>query len=533
MRQQERERALRQQQEETPDVRFPRPVEPEAALLPTEESPCFRIERIELQGDAAERFQWALGAANPERDPPLGHCLGTAGINTVMKRIQNAIIARGFITTRVLAAPQDLRTGTLILTLIPGRIRAVRVTEDTDHRTTVWNALPARAGDLLNLRDIEQGLENLKRVPTAEADIQVAPAADADAGPGESDLLVRYRQAFPFRLTLTADDAGSKATGKVQGGVTVSYDHWWTLNDLFYVSWNHSIMAADPGDKGTEGYTIHYSVPFNYWLLGFTTSANRYHQAVAGANQTYIYSGESENSEVRLSRLVYRDAVRKATLWVSGWTRASRNFIDDTEVLVQRRRMAGWAAGLSHKEFLGAVTLDGNLSYKQGTGAWGSLPAPEENFGEGTSRPRLVTADAQLNWPFSLGGQSFRYLGAWRGQWNDTPLVPQDRFSIGNRYTVRGFDGEITLSAERGWLIRNDLAWVVRGQELYLGADYGEVGGPSSARLAGKSLAGAVIGLRGSVTRLAYDFFVGQPIARPDHFKTASTTAGFSLSLQF
>ncbi len=37
------------------------------------------------------------------------------------------------------------------------------------------------------------------------------------------------------------------------------------------------------------------------------------------------------------------------------------------------------------------------------------------------------------------------------------PLITQDRFSIGGRYTVRGFDGETTLIGERGWLLRNDL----------------------------------------------------------------------------
>ena len=30
-------------------------------------------------------------------------------------------------------------------------------------------------------------------------------------------------------------------------------------------------------------------------------------------------------------------------------------------------------------------------------------------------------------------------------------------FSIGGRYTVRGFDGEASLMGERGWLLRNDI----------------------------------------------------------------------------
>lgn len=169
-RQQERERQLRERQEGTPDVRLETPAADAVTHLPADERPCFPIQRIELAGEAADRFRWALKTADPSRDPATGRCLGTEGVNTVLKRVQNAIVARGFVTTRVLAAPQDLKRGVLTLTLVPGRIRTIRFAPDTDARATAWNAVPADAGDLLNLRDIEQGLENFKRVPTAEAD---------------------------------------------------------------------------------------------------------------------------------------------------------------------------------------------------------------------------------------------------------------------------------------------------------------------------------------------------------------------------
>ncbi len=196
----------------------------------------------------------------------------------------------------------------------------------------------------------------------------------------------------------------------------------------------------------------------------------------------YIYSGESHNNEIKLSRLVYRNAVRKIRLSLSGWERSYRSFISDTEIENQHRRMAGWEFGINHREFIGASILEANLSYRQGTGILNSLPAPEEASNEGTSRPQIISADVQLNLPFALNKQHFRYTGVWRRQRNQTPLIPQDRFAIGGRYTVRGFDGENLLSAERGWLIRNDLCVVLGkiGQELYLGIDHGEVGGQSS-----------------------------------------------------
>lgn len=534
LRQQERERVQREQLEPSPDVRIALPAAA-ADRLPKDEAPCFPIHDIRLIGEGSDTFQWALRAANPAEDPVLGRCLGAGGINLTMKRIQNAIIERGYVTSRILAEPQDLKSGTLVLTVVPGRIRTIRFAEGTRRRATVWNALPAAPGDLLNLRDIEQALENFKRVPTAEADIRIEPAEGDDAKPGESDVVIAWQQRLPVRLSLSLDDSGSDETGKYQGNVALSLDHLLTLNDLFYVSYNHDWGGGEPGERGSEGHTLHYSVPYGYWLLGATASEYDYHQAVVGANQTYRYSGRSRNGELRLSRLLYRDAVRKTTAAFSGWTRSSSNYIDDTEVEVQRRRMAGWAFELGHREFIGATTLDMGVSYRRGTGAHDALAAPEQAFGEGTSRSQVVTAHAQLQLPFMLSEQRLRYLGEWRAQWNRTPLVPQDRFAIGSRYTVRGFDGENLLSADRGWLIRNDLGLALgqSGQELYLGLDYGEVGGQSSEWLIGKRLAGGVIGLRGAYRNLSYDLFWGQPIKKPDGFQTADTTSGFNLTLSF
>lgn len=532
LRQQERERALRQRQEFRPDVRLERGSSLGVERLPQAEVPCFRIDRIALHGDAAAHFDWAVQAADLADDPATGRCLGADGINLIMKRVQNAIMARGYVTTRVLAEPQDLKQGALVLTVVPGRIRNIRFAADSSPRATQWNALPVVSGEILNLRDIEQGLENFKRLPTADADIQIVPAEGLDAVPGESDLVIAWTQGMPFRLNLTADDGGSKYTGKYQGSLTFSYDHWWTLNDLFYVSFNHDLGGGYRGSKGTRGYTVHYEVPYKYWLLGFTSSSHAYHQSVAGANQTYIYSGTSENSEARLTRLLYRDAVRKSSAYLRAWGRGSTNLIDDTEVEVQRRRMGGWELGLSHREFINAMTLDATLAYRKGTGMFASLPAPEEAFGEGTSRPSLVTLDAQLSLPFEWGSERLRYASAWRGQWNQTPLVAQDRFSIGGRYTVRGFDGETTLMGDRGWLVRNELAWAQErtAQELYLGLDYGEVGGQSARLLAGQHLVGTVLGVRGAYQGLSWDMFVGRPLSKPAGFRTAQNTAGFSLS---
>jgi hemolysin activation/secretion protein len=95
------------------------------------------------------------------------------------------------------------------------------------------------------------------------------------------------------------------------------------------------------------------------------------------------------------------------------------------------------------------------------------------------------------------------------------------------------------LAAERGWTLRNDFSIALgdSGHEAYLGLDAGEVGGPSAGLLLGNTLSGGVLGLRGSFkvskSQWQYDLFVGAPLYKPSGFRTAQSSAGFSLSLSF
>ncbi|WNO04239.1 ShlB/FhaC/HecB family hemolysin secretion/activation protein [Rhodoferax mekongensis] len=533
---QERETQLREQQERGRDVRTDAQ-SPSAQRLPDIESPCFPIRQLELRGEDAGRFGWVLDSLSgtQKADSPLRKCLGTQGIGILLERAQNALVAKGFVTTRVLTEPQDLSTGSLMLTVVPGRVRAVRFADKDGQTTTastsLATAVPAQPGDILNLRDIEQALENLKRVPTADADIQIVPADQPD----HSDLVIAYQRTTPARLSLALDDSGGKSTGRYQTSATFSWDNPLGLNDLFYVSQNHDAGGGDPGPRGTQGYTVHYSVPYGYWTLGATLSESRYHQTVTGSTQNYVYSGTSGNTEIKASHLFYRDATRKSTVHLKAFERHSNNYVDDTEVQIQRRVVGGWEMGLGHKEFLGSATVDANLAYKRGTRDFAALDAPEESTGQGTARFNLWVADVTLNQPFKLLTQSLRYQATLRVQGNETPLTPQDRFSIGGRYTVRGFDGESSLTGDNGWLLSQDLAWSLggSGQELYIGIDAGGVNGQSAEQLAGKALSGGVIGLRGNFRKLQYDVFVGAPLYQPSGFRTAETSAGFNMSLAF
>ncbi|QGU89258.1 ShlB/FhaC/HecB family hemolysin secretion/activation protein [Erwinia sorbitola] len=522
-RQQARERALQQQNAPESDVRLARPdvVLPD---YPANETPCFTINSLRLEGDLAPRFQWALEAAESAK----GRCLGGQGIMLAINKVQNAILARGFVTTRVMAQEQDLTKGVLTLTLQPGRIGRIYFDQPVSWRARMWNAVPASRGDVLNLRDIEQGLENFRRVPSATAEISILPGEQD----GTSDLLVNWKETRPVHLSLGLDDSGSKSTGRYLGSATLAVDAPFAQNDLFYANIGKDLFQHGP--FGNRSHTLNYSIPVGYWSFAANYNDYTYHQNIANANEVLSYSGKSDNVQVTVSRLLFRNQLHKTTLNMRVWRRHSTNAVEEVEIEQQRRRTAGWELGLNQRSYLGNATLDANINWRRGTGAFHALRAPEEETGSGSARTGIAMGDISLNQPFTLGDEPWRFVTSVRGQWSANALTPQDRLAIAGRYTVRGFDGEQILSGEKGVIWRNELAWNVlsRGHELYTALDYGRVDGPGTRYLAGHQLVGSAIGVRGALwSHLSYDLFAGVPLYKPEQFHTSGATAGFSLNL--
>ncbi|MFM0693787.1 ShlB/FhaC/HecB family hemolysin secretion/activation protein [Paraburkholderia graminis] len=509
--------------------------------LPAEQ-PCFRIDTLSLDvppnlPDAVrshgaselplDRFAFAREWLAHYR----GQCIGKAGLDVLTKGLQQAILSEGYITTRVLLAAQDLSTGTLKFALVPGVIRKLRYA-DPDTRGTWKTAFPARDGDLLNLRDLEQGLEQSKRVASQDVDMKIEPTDT----PGESDVVISMKRAKPWSVVASVDNSGSRATGKLQGNLSVGIDNPLGLNDVFTAGASQDLEF---GDKrlGSHGFNGSYSLPWGYWTATLSGSANTYYQNIAGVNQTFVSSGNSQTAALRLARVLRRSQTDVFGVEFQLSKRFGETFIDGTDIPTQRRNNTFIEAGLTDRHYFGAAQFDGTLAYRQGIGGLGATPDPHPDGP--TYRYHLAVLDTNLSVPFAVKTQSFRYVTTVHAQFTNDTLFYLDDLTIGSRYTVRGFDGETMLAAEKGFYWRNELQMPLgqTGQTLYTGIDYGRVFGPNTAFLAGTQLAGAVIGLRGNVgTRIggfAYDVFAGTPVYKPAAFPTARVTLGFQATAQF
>lgn len=506
------------------------------------ETPCFRIDRFTLDvPDTLPAAAHAKGASALPLDPFAfarewldhykGQCVGKQGIDILSKGLQQAVLSRGYVTTRALVPQQDLATGTLSFALVPGLVRQVRLADPSMWGT--WkNAFPVSAGDLLNMRDLEQGLEQMKRVASQDVDMKIEPTDI----PGESDVVVSVRRSKPWTFVASVDNSGTESTGKWQGNISLGINNPLGLNDIFTVGANQDLSFGNKA-LGSHGFNGSYSVPFGYWTATLSGNTNTYYQNIAGVNQTFVSSGNSQSAALRIARVISRGQNDVLGGYVQLSKRFGDSFIDDTTIPTQARNNTFLELGVTDRHYLGAAQFDGTLAYRQGIGGLGATPNP---YVEGpTYRFHMAVLDANLSIPFAVGNQTFRYVGTVHGQFTNDTLFYIDDLTIGSRYTVRGFDGETMLAAERGFYWRNELQWPVfqTGQTLYAGIDYGRVFGPNTAALVGTQLAGAVVGIRGGVPAkyvgLTYDLFAGTPIYKPEGFRTARWTVGFQLTAQF
>jgi hemolysin activation/secretion protein len=543
-----------QQREQTVNAPAVRSTVPNAGVYPEllHESPCFRIDTFALDvpatlPDVARKH----GASNLPLDPfwfarewldhYKGQCIGKAGLDTLTKGLQQTILSGGYVTTRVLLPEQDLSTGALKFALVPGVVRHLRFA-DPDMRGTWKSAFPARDGDLLNLRDLEQGLEQMKRVASQDVDMKIEPTDT----PGESDIVLNVKHSKPWTFVVSADNSGTDATGKWQGNVSLGIDNLLGLNDVFMIGANQDLSFGNK-TLGSHGFNGSYSVPWGYWTATLSGNTNTYYQNIAAVNQTFVSSGNSQTAAFRLARVLSRSQSDVLGAYVQLSKRFGESFIEGTTIPIQDRNNTFIELGATDRHYFGGAQFDGTLAYRQGIHGLGATGDPNPNLynpgDQATQHPtylyKMAVLDANLSIPFAIASQNFRYVTTFHGQFTNDLLFYIDDLTIGSRYTVRGFDGETMLAAEKGFYWRNELQWPVfqTGQTLYAGVDYGRVFGPNTAILAGTQLAGAVIGIRGGIPAkyagFSYDLFAGTPIYKPAGFPTSRVTVGAQATMQF
>ncbi|EXA64898.1 POTRA domain, ShlB-type family protein, partial [Acinetobacter baumannii 984213] len=182
------------------------------------EEPCVQVKNINfdsktLQDPEYYKFHFMLRAIWNHPQKIIGKCIGTQSLHNLVNFAQNELIKKGFITSQVTVDPQDIQQGSLRLGVQIGRLRKIIVEGEQLSLLQLKAALPFKEGDVLNLQQLDQGLENLKRAYTV--DIQIVPSNESvQDTQGYSDLVIKLQAHSKISLNLGLDNSGSKDTGK-------------------------------------------------------------------------------------------------------------------------------------------------------------------------------------------------------------------------------------------------------------------------------------------------------------------------------
>lgn len=513
---------------------------PEVSPLPEGEK-CIDVTSVRVDGvtvlSAAEIA--ALTA------PYEGKCLTVAALKKLLDDINQAYHARGYVTSRAFLSPQDIKDGLLIITVQEGSLEELSLKDDDSliKGSEIYFTFPAVVGDLLNLRDIEQGLDQMNRLASNNATMEIIPGKD----PGTSRIVVTNAPSNRLGLTLSRDNSGSRSTGLQQNRLSLRGDNLLGINDGWQLGYSKSAMDVSDAQRA-RSLTGSFSVPFGYWTLQYSGSYSDYSSLTSASAQDFYISGLSRSHEVGVSRIVHRDQVSKTRLDVSVTAKENRNYVEDSLIETGSRKLSIGEMKLSHsrRQWGGVLLL--TAGHEKGL-KW--FDALRDEAGRADNLPKAQfskwTFDGSYQRPFAVRGEAFSWRSELSAATSPDVLYGTEQFSVGGSSSVRGFRDE-SLSSDNGYYVRNELDWTLIKAETwndpfferafgqimpYIGYDWGSVHGGETADLERGTLSGMTVGVRNSAKNLTFDLAYARALSASSALQEKGQEIYASISLRF
>ncbi|MDU9401318.1 ShlB/FhaC/HecB family hemolysin secretion/activation protein [Pseudomonas sp. zfem004] len=421
---------------------------PQTPSAPNDER-CFPIRSIDLEG--------ADSLSSAERQhliaPFAGQCLGVAQLNQLLKTITDHYLGKGLVTSRAYLPQQDLSSGALKVLVVEGRLERLRSAEDSGlSERELAMSFPGKPGDLLNLREIEQMVDQLNRLPSNNAKMELAPGERI----GGSEVLVRNTRQKPWRVGLSRHNDGQASTGEQQWGASFDWDSPLGLSDQLLLRGGHD--AVSDRQKTSNNAMLRYSVPFGWWNLSYTYSQSEYRSQIQALGFDFKQSGESQNHQLYLERVIFRDAVSKTSVSTGLAHLRTSNFIEDSKLRNSSNRISEAQFGVNHGRRVGNAYVNLDLGMQNGIGALDAQGNHAPRPGQQDARYRKYTATLSYLQPFQLWGEAFSLSSLVTGQRSEDVLFSPQRMSLGGQSSIRGYKDQ-SLSGDSGSYWRSDLRW--------------------------------------------------------------------------
>ncbi len=470
-----------------------------------------------------------------------GKELTTDELQNIIRRLTNWYIKQGWIAARAFFPPQDILTRRLRVTVIEGFVENIR--QEGKPSVDVRTAFPNVKGNMLYLRDVEQGLEQINRLQSRKATVDLQPGMSF----GGTDLVVKSTGQKSLPLSLSFDNNGLESTGKYAMRANTYLENFAHLNEQLMLSYSVDPTLRQDGNFNQSIFS-QLSIPYGYWTFSGSYYWSNYLNEVNNDGLKYALTGVSEGVNLGVSWLSYRDEQWKVEHGLKFQFSSSETELDKTLLQTNSRDLA-------------FIEVSSNASYQsQGSITKGSLSLIQgiDVFGVASDKDRVSSKEpiAQATF-FQASLEMQKILPEWqaalpRMTWNGQlemqysldNLFSSQRKSLGSRDTVRGFLDE-SLVVNHAVLLRNEITmnpisvisytkhWVQSCAPSFF-IDFGKAYGPGLDSAEKKMLVGTGIGLGTSLSQnfqLQCSYSV--PLLYPDFIRSPSPVFYFSLSKVF
>ncbi|MHC0465912.1 ShlB/FhaC/HecB family hemolysin secretion/activation protein [Kosakonia cowanii] len=522
---QQQEQLLRQSQQQRDELERSTPLPRQEVRTPdgNAQGPCFTIHTITLSGVTL------ISAKAQQKliSPWLNQCLDMAKITELTTAISDWYISRGYITSRAFLTEQDLSQGELRLVVMEGKLSHIRL--DGESPRMLKMVFPGLEGKVLNLRDIEQGMEQINRLRSNPVQIEIVP----DTEPGYSIVNLTATPEFPLSATFSLDNSGQKSTGEKQLNGSLSGNNLLGLADKWFVSGGRSSDFATGYDA--QSFQTGVSVPYGYGLLDYSYAWSNYRTTIMNQGYPWMSTGDTKTHRLNGSWVVFRNGDIKTALSAGVTQRSSRNWLNDAPLKSSTRNLSSLQLGINHtqKMFGGVATF--NPGYSHGM-PWFNAETDEEKIGD---VPRAEFRKWNLSASFQRPvTRDLLWLTSLYGQWSPDRLYGSERLTLGGESSVRGFK-EQYLSGDNGGYWRNELNYPlftlpVLGQiSATVALDGGWLEKDRFDKFASGTLWGTAASLSSAGRWFASQITAGTPLAYPDWLGPDHLTLNWRVAVSF
>ena len=298
---------------------------------------CIRIDEIVVTGVTLVSGQEVASLVSAHE----GRCFGLTELNEVLEQLSFLYVEKGFITSRALLPEQDLSDGKLGIVVVEGVLEDIVMNgQPGEYRGQIRTAFPGLQNKVLNLRDIEQGLEQINRLRSSDARIELKAGQEL----GGSLLEVAVERGEGWHASVSMDSRGGVSTGKLQTRVDFGFDDSFGLNDQWSLSFQRSTQTAfvllSRGQPHSDTYTAGFSMPYGYWTISIDGMWSGYTSLLPGQVGQIETSGGSTSANLSVSRVMHRSQISKTSLSAALSWKETENFILGSRIDVSSRKLS-------------------------------------------------------------------------------------------------------------------------------------------------------------------------------------------------